>query len=264
MGLAFLHGKNFQTNIEKSGDMFTNYLPNKVMLDKSIQDAFISVGITHESLQTELNIIDGKCYSAWSVLSKQTETFWTIMKPVINRIYKNALEKSNLKKVIDAPVIHYRCSDSPINKIIYYHFQKYAFFKDGLDNIQKKTGKKYNKLYVCYCNSHYSSGNVCDTYSESFTKYLESLGYEVIIKCQSLNEDFATMFYAPALISTCSSLSFMAGYFSDGVFINSMYDEHKNRQCDECGDWYLKGYSLKHSEVEDYHDSEKVISMLKT
>jgi hypothetical protein len=104
---------------------------------------------------------------------------------------------------------------------------------------------------------------MCDTYSKSFIQYLESLGYEVVVKCQSVSEDFATMFYAPALISTCSSLSFMAGYFSDGVFISSMFDERKNRHCDNCDDWFLKGYSLKHAEVEDYADTDNVISMLR-
>jgi hypothetical protein len=55
----------------------------------------------------------------------------------------------------------------------------------------------------------------------------------------------------------------MSGFFSDGVFISSTYDEHLQRECDECGDWYKKGYTLKHSDVEDYHDTSKVISMLR-
>uniref|UniRef100_A0A6C0HZX1 Uncharacterized protein n=1 Tax=viral metagenome TaxID=1070528 RepID=A0A6C0HZX1_9ZZZZ len=266
MGLAFLHGKNFKTNIQQNGDMFTNYLPDKVIFDESVQDAFISVGITDISLQTELDKIDGDCQSAWTIMTKEFETFWKIMKPTINTILKEALEKSNLNKIVDAPVIHYRCSDSPMNKLGYYHFQKYSFFKDSLDMIQQKTGKKYDKLYICYCNSHESSNenhNSCDKYVGSLTEYLESLGYEVINKCQSVNKDFATMFYAPGLISTCSSLSFMAGFFSDGIFIASMYDERKSRQCEDCDDWFKKGYTLKHSEVENYHDTEKVISILK-
>jgi hypothetical protein len=266
MGLAFLHGKNFKTNIQKNGDMFTNYLPEKVIIDKTVQDAFISVGITDVSLQTELDKIDGDCQSAWTVMSKEFETFWKIMKPTINRILKDALEKSNLKKMVDAPVIHYRCSDMPFGKLEYYHFQKYSFFKDSLDIIQQKTGKKYEKVYICYCNSHISSNEnqtSCDKYVGSLTEYLESLGYKVINKCQSANEDFATMFYAPGLISTSSSFSFMSGFFSDGVFIASMYDERKNRQCNDCEDWLQRGYTLKHAEVENYHDTTKVINMLK-
>jgi hypothetical protein len=121
MGLAFLHGKHFQTTIGKTGDMFTDNFPEKVSFDKSVQDAFISVGITDELLKTQLDTFDGNCHSAWNIVFKETEMFWTIMKPTINRILKDALEKNNMNKMVDAPVIHYRCSDSPINKLEYYY-----------------------------------------------------------------------------------------------------------------------------------------------
>ena len=266
VGLAFLHGKNFQTKINKYENMFTNYFPEKIMFDKTVQDKFISVGITDEILKQILDEIDGDCMSAWTIVNKEMEIFWSIMKPTINRILKEALEKSGLDKPVDAPVIHFRCSDMPFGKLEYYHFQKYSYFKDSLDTIQRKTGKKYEKVYICYCNSHNTYKNQqdsCDKYMKSLTEYLENLGYEVIIKCESINKDFAMMFYTPGLISTSSSFSFMAGFFSDGVFITSIYDERKNRECNDCGDWYKKGYTLKHSDVQDYHDTDKVIAMLK-
>jgi hypothetical protein len=266
LGLAFFNGKNFQTDIPTETDIFIKYFPDKVEFDPSIQQAFISVGITNESIQQDLDQIDGFCWSAWTVVTKQMETFWTIMKPTVNRIMKKALEQAGLDRTLDAPAIHYRCSDSPMNKLGYYHFQKYSFFKDSLDTIEKKTNKKYKKVYICYCNSHNSlkeNQESCDKYVKSLTDYLESLGYEVIIKCQSVNEDFATMFYAPGLISTSSSFSFMAGFFSDGVFIISIYDEPKDRVCEECDDWSKKGYTLKHSEVADYYDTNNVISLIK-
>jgi hypothetical protein len=237
-----------------------------VELDVSIQQSLISVGITEESLKKELDHIDGNCHSAWNIFTKERETFWNIMKPTVHRLLKKALEKKGLTQTIDAPVIHYRCSDMPFGKLEYYHFQKYSFFKNALDTIQQKTGKKYKKVYISFCGSHLSSQEnqkSCDAYLTSLQQYLESLGYEVIVKCNSVNDDFATMFYAPALISTSSSFSFMAGYFSDGVFIGSMYDEKMDRQCDDCDDWLKTGYTLKHSMVADYHDTNTVISMLK-
>jgi hypothetical protein len=266
LGLSFLHGKNYKTKITKNKDMFTNYFPEKVELDKSVQQELISVGITDKILEKELGKIDKLCRSSWYIFSKNLENFWTILKPTINRILKEALEKSKLKKSVDGPVIHYRCSDSPMNKLGYYHFQKYGFFKDGLDMIQQKTGNTYDKVYICYCNSHgapKANQESCDKYVKSLTDYLESLGYTVITKCQSVNEDFATMFYAPGLISTSSSFSFFAGYFSDGVFITSIYDEPNDRVCEECGDWSNSGYTLKPSEVDDYHDTDTVINKLK-
>jgi hypothetical protein len=264
MGQAFLNGKNFKTDIPYS-NVFTNYLPTDVKFDQSVQQKMISVGITNESIQEDLNQLGGWCWSAWIVMTKQMDTFWTIMKPTINRILKDAFQKANLEKTVDAPVIHYRCSDSPINKLEYYHFQKYDFFKDSLEKIQDKTKTKYNKVYVCYCNSHgapIENQESCDKYFKYLIHYLESLGYEVVIKCQSVSDDFATMFYAPGLISTSSSFSFFAGYFSDGVFITSIYDEPKDRVCKDCADWSNSGYTLKHSEVDDYHDTDTVINKL--
>ena len=265
MGLAFLRGKKFQTNSINGRNNFIQYLPTTIEFDKNIQDAFISVGITDESLQTELNKIDGVCLSAWTTLTKERETFWTIMKPTVNRLIKQALEKSGLYKNIDAPVIHFRCSDVPFGGQEYYHFQRYNYFKDALTTIQQKTNKKYDKVYICYCNSHISSNEnkkSCDIYYNSLVEYLQNLRYNVISQCSSSEDDFATMFYAPGIISTSSSFSFMAGFFSDGVFISSMYDERIGRECEDCQDWFKPGYTLKHSEVQDYHDTSDVISLL--
>jgi len=265
MGLAFLHGKHFHTNSINGRNDFIKNLPTTVEFDKHIQDAFIAAGITNESLDNELFKINGLCVSSWTVLSKERESFWTIIKPTVNRLLKQALEKSGLSKNIDAPIIHYRCSDVPFLRMSNYHFHKYSFFKNGLNIIQQKTGKKYDKVYISYCNKHESSKESqesCDIYYNSFVQYLESLRYDVIPKCNSADEDFASMFYAPGLISTSSSFSFMAGFFSDGVFISSFYDEKSDRTCDDCGDWLQTGHTLKHSEVQDYHDEKKVISQL--
>ena len=119
LGLAFLHGKNYKTNIPQNNDtkIFTNYLPNMVEFDPNIQAEFIAAGITDASLINELNQIDGHCVSAWNIFTKEREQFWTILKPTINDLLKQAMEKANLKKEIDAPVIHYRCSDVPMQRL---------------------------------------------------------------------------------------------------------------------------------------------------
>jgi hypothetical protein len=41
-----------------------------------------------------------------------------------------------------------------------------------------------------------------------------------------------------------------------------MYDERIGRQCEDCDDWLQTGYTLKHSNVIDYHDEQTVISQL--
>jgi hypothetical protein len=93
--------------------------------------------------------------------------------------------------------------------------------------------------------------------------YLKTLGYTATVKCSKIDEDFATLFYAPAVIGTGGSFSFMAGFFSDGLFFSSMYDEGKDRELKDSDGWLLNGYTLKHSEVADYYDTNTVIKSLK-
>jgi len=267
MAIAFLHNKNYETTYTVSEDSksFTKHLPLFVPLDQNIKKAFKLSGITVESLSEELKQIDDSCLSAWNVLTKERETFWTIMKPLANRILKEALEKANLNRIIDSPVIHYRCSDVPFVISEYYHFQKYEYFKNTLTKIKEQTGIHYNKVYICYCNTHNTDGKkqlACDAYSSSLISYLEKNGYEVSIKCNTIDEDFATLFYAPAVIGTSGSFSFMASFFSDCIFFSSMYDERMDRHLKNSSGWLINDYTLKHSEVDDYYNTKVVIKSL--
>jgi hypothetical protein len=270
MGLAFLHGKDFKTTTDKNRNIFTYYFPKYVKLDSGVHSQFASVGITDDLLNKELNDIDGHCVSAWNVLTKEREQFWEIMKPTVHKIIDEALEKAGLKKTVDSPVLHFRCSDVPFQRLEYYHFQKYTYIKNALEQIAKKNNQKYENIYICYCNTHTANPDehenkqtACDRYSKEIVKYLQESGYNPILKCDTINEDFATMFYAPALIATSGSFSFFAGYFSNSVFISTMYDEKKSRECTDCGEWLQNGYTLKHSEVLDYYDTDTVIKLLR-
>ena len=268
MGLAFSRGKNYETTaVSMESPSFAKYLPTKVPLDRDVQSALLHAEITSQSLSEELNQIDGHCNSAWDVLTKDREMFWIIMKPLANRILKEALEKSELKRIVNSPVIHYRCSDVPMDRHNYYHFQKYEYFKKALTNIRENTGSTNKKVYIFYCNTHNNDENkqrTCDDYSTSLVSYLENLGYTAIVKCGKIDEDFATLFYAPAVIGTGGSFSFMAGFLSDGIFFSSMYDESRERELKDSDGWLLTGYTLKHAEVADYYDTQTVIKSLQS
>jgi hypothetical protein len=268
MGVAFSLGKNYETSkVSMESSSFAKYLPTKVPLNRDVQSALLNAGITPQSLSEELKQIDGQCWSAWNVLTKEREMFWTIMKPLANRILKEALEKAGLNRVVDAPIIHYRCSDVPFTRLEYYHFQKYEYFKKILAKIREQTGSTNKKVYIFYCNTHKtdeSQQQACDYYSSSLVSYLENLGYTAIVKCGKLDEDFATIFYAPAVIGTGGSFSFMAGFLSDGIFYSSMYDEQKDREIKDSDGWLFNGYTLKHAEVTDYYDTQTVIKSLQS
>lgn len=206
-----------------------------------------------------LNSINYHCI--WTVDNTTSEYFWLCMKPLINSIYKTAFIKNNLVKKVNKTVIHFRCADIPFIRQKKYHFQKYKFFKDALNSISTLN----KQVMIIYNNSHHSNvknSQYCDIYVESLIKYLRNLGYTVIIQSESQLDDFATIFYAPAIISTSSSYSFMSGFFGDGKFISaSHYEEDIDKKCNNC-EWQYHNYELEHKDVLDYYNSEQVIKKL--
>jgi hypothetical protein len=145
-----------------------------------------------------------------------------------------------------------------------YHLQKYSYFKECLDQVSYL---KYKKIKLVSCQFHNSSEEnrtACEKYLSSLSDYLTSLGYMVEMQCKSNVEDFASLFYAPVVISTGGSFSFMSGFFGHGIFISEGHsiDKHETK-CTEC-EWLKSGYSLNHEDVKDYYDTDNVISIFKS
>lgn len=262
MGKTFLEGRDFNYKLKNKD--FIKDLPSHVPLNKSIRDELIKNGFTvNELIMEEQKII---LVAMWTIINKRRETFWLIMKPLINQILDDTFKKNNLQKQIDYPVIHFRCSDTPFIKNGYYFFQRYKFFKNSLEEIKKIKNIDYKKVILLSCNFHKTTdknSEKCNIYAYSLKDYLEEHGYEVIIQCDSNIDDFATIFYAPAIISTCSSFSFIGGFFSDGIFISEgHYNCNKNDvKCTDCGDWLKNGYSIDHKDVDDYYNTDNVIKL---
>lgn len=165
------------------------------------------------------------------------------------------------------PVIHFRCADTPFIRHPRYHFQKYEFYKTALNKIKNDKNISYDKVILLSCTSHNSNDKnktCCNTYSNSLSSYLKYINYNSIIECKTYVEDFATLFYAPAVISIGSSYSFMSGFFGNGIFISGGHleeidDTHK---CTSCDDWLLTNYDIKHKNIDDYYDTYNVIAKL--
>ena len=113
------------------------------------------------------------------------------------------------------------------------------------------------------CNFHKSNDHIlelCRIYSKSLQYYLKKHNYNSEIICNSNIDDLATLFYAPAVISTSSSFSFMSGFFGNGVFVTT---EHaQNTECNSCNDIMLYNYNLPHEKVDSYYDTDIVIAQL--
>ena len=202
--------------------------------------------------------------STWQINGDQTYNFWICMKPLIHKILDDTFQKCDLVKNVENPIIHFRCADTPFIKQDGYHFQYYTFFKNSLEKISTKLNKKYDKVDIMSCSFHRSGKeqqDSCGIYAKSIKEYLKTIEYESNIICNSNIDDFASLFYAPAVISTHSSFSFMSGFFGKGMFISTEF--HEGKQCENCDDSILYGYNLLHNQVDDYNNTDTVVDLLK-
>lgn len=250
---AFLQKRDFKfTYIDKP---FLQHLPLYIKFNQDIYDKLRKEGFTYIELNLSLK------ESLWQVKNNRIEKFWLIMKPLMKEIIDNALKKSGLYKKVQYPVIHFRCSDIPFIRHNQYKLQKYTFYRDSLEEIKRKSGVNYDTIILLTNNVHRSNINnkeACDIYLNGIKNYIESIGYKVIIQSKSKEEDFATLFYAPAVISPGSSFSFISGFFNDGIFIS----EGHHSLCTKCGKWLVSGYGIDHKKIKNYYDTSNVLSIL--
>lgn len=261
LGRTILQKKDFSEKLDNVN--FIKYLPSEIIYNdseicKRTYDKFAEMGVTYEN--------SGYCPTAeWFIRDNNHLNFWLSMKPLVQELLDNAFKKTGINSPVDCPVIHFRCSDVPFQRHPDYHLIKYEFYKKALEDINSKTSLNYSKVKILYSNGHLGdekNGAACDIYSNTLKKYLEDLNYEVQMVANADIEDFANLFYAPAVISTVSSYSFMSGFFGKGIYItveNLSEDEEKSK-CDS--EYMYNGFHLKHKMVDDYYDTDNVIKLL--
>jgi hypothetical protein len=203
----------------------------------------------------------------WRVNDALDEQMHTIMKPFIHKIIDDALVRTDSVKTVGVPVIHFRCADTPFVRNPDYALQKHCFFQRALEDIQRKLQQEFKEVIILSFINHRADenqANACTKYVSFLKKYLEDLQYRVDIQSESSLEDFSAIFYAPASISTSSSFSFMAGFFGKGIFISTTngFFDGKQERCLDCGGWVYKGYNLRHTDVDDYLDTDAVLKKL--
>lgn len=265
LGRAILQKKDFYEKLDTAN--FIKYLPSEIIYEdsdicKRTYDKFNEMGMTYDK---SWFFPTGE----WFIRDNNHFIFWTCMKPLIHEILDNAFKKTGINSPIDCPVIHFRCSDVPFQRHPDYHLVKYNFYKKALEDINSKTSLNYSKVRILYSNGHLAdekNAKACDVYANTLKKYLEDLNYEVNIVANSDIDDFANLFYAPAVIATVSSYSFMSGFFGDGIYISveNLSEDQEKSDCDACSELMYSGFHLKHKEVDDYYNTDNVISMLRS
>ena len=243
------------SNVTNNKNEFIKAFPHYIPFNETIYNEFLKNKININTIRRLVGV------AFWGVNKSELGKIHIIMKPVMNKIFNDTFVKLKLKKNVKYPIIHFRCADTPFIKHDMYFFQKYVFFKNALTEIESKIGKITN-ITILSCADHLSNKKdkaACTKYAELLKKELSN--YNTEIKCNSNVDDFVSMFYAPAVISTISSFSFMAGYFGNGIFIepNSGIEEESPEL--ECGINY-KGCNIPHNKVDDYHDINEVYKLL--
>lgn len=249
---------------QPSNDPFLQHLPTFIPYStlQPYHDILHQDSITYETLtkdETHYFVPGG----TWRLKERQDEIMATTLKPLMHDILDRALVQGGFAQGVNSksPVIHFRCADVPFIRHENYYLQRYTFFRDALNSIDLG-GKSVVLLSYVKHNTDASTDHVaCAKYTEGIQTYLESMEYNVTVQSKSMMEDFATMFYAPAVISTGSSFSFFAGFFGKGAYRSTT--QGLDTYCGDCSDLILKGYNLPHSDVEDYHDVTRVIEKLR-
>lgn len=162
----------------------------------------------------------------------------------------------------DAVVIHYRMSDSPFNRHPDYPLMRYSYFARCL-----RDHPRHTKIVVLSCPKRYSwesaspQTRAVQAYAADFAEWLTDAGYDVEVTSGSLDGDFARMFHAGTLISSGSSLSYMAGLLSKNkTFVPNV----KNLDFTTRPDFTLvQADYVPHCEVDDYFDVKRVCEKLR-
>lgn len=232
---------------------FLDNLPKFIKFNENTYNQFVNNDIS-------IDDIDQTGFGFWLVTSRKYEIIHKIMKPTMHSILNDLFTKLNLIKNVPYPVIHFRCADTPFVRLELYYFQRYEYFLKAMSYIENELGI-VTDITILACFDHLSNEDNKKSCNRYVNLLKEKLNYNVHIECNSNVDDFATLFYAPAVISTLSSFSFMAGYFGNGIYIQPRQMVSENEKCNDCENTF-SNYNIPHNKVTDYHDVDAVYKLL--
>jgi hypothetical protein len=228
-------------------DVLLKDLPEHIPFQPDLAKAFQEKGITLERLRSVFHISLWECREPWIL------DLWFLLKPTVQSILQKAIDQSGLQ-ADSRIIVHFRCADTPFIRHISYYLQRYAFFKECLQGVPPQ------KIVLMNCSTHRSGKEdqeACSRYVDKLSEYIRSLGYTVETQCKTNGQDFADLFQAKRVISTGGSFSFMSGFFGKGEFFST---DHGNSP----EGIFKKGYNIPHEQVESYHDTDHVYTLLQS
>ena len=250
--IAILKKKDFKY---ENDNEFIKEFPKNIKWNEQLYNELIKNNISIDDILVIEDV------SFWNIQNYKIQQIHSIMKSTINKMFDDTFKKLKINKEIKYPIIHFRCADTPFTKHKHYYFQKYSYFDNALKALQDKIGK-FTDVTILACFDHLSNNEdktACTTYATKLKEHLNK--YNIHIECNSNVDDFVSMFYAPAVISTISSFSFMSGYFGNGIYIQPNAMLNDTEVCLDCDNTY-KGYNIPHNKVSNYHNVDEVYKLL--
>jgi len=252
-------GNQMDNHLEKYD--FLKNLPATIKYEevlKPFHDIFVKAGAPMVKQQCRR--------SYYRIVNKEIILFLKLIQPLMKRLIDTALKKTEEIDWdvvhVDHPVIHFRCADTPFDPNPDYKLRRFSYFREALQQVESRTNKKYSRITILSYTKHGSNEQqqkVCSTLAGYLSDYLQKeLGYEVEVVSHSNVEDFAIMFYAPAVISTGGSFSLMSGFFGGAAYVMPQdfgFDEVSEP-------WLLPGHNIEHGSV-DYYDTQAVLAELR-
>lgn len=166
-------------------------------------------------------------------------------------LYPQLLKEVGLKEIPDNVVIHYRLSDVPFCRNRAHHLQFYSYYLEGLEEI-KKANIDCSEIEVVTSFKHGQSlgkspQDLNQIYLKDFVNFLEENGYKVKVSTEgTILEDFAKIVLAPAVITSSSCYSFIAGLANKNFAFFPQLVSEKHLYKEEL----FKGYSFNpHSKI---------------
>eukprot|EP00658_Telonema_sp_P-2_P025271 TRINITY_DN20177_c0_g2_i2.p1 TRINITY_DN20177_c0_g2~~TRINITY_DN20177_c0_g2_i2.p1 ORF type:complete len:424 (-),score=88.55 TRINITY_DN20177_c0_g2_i2:266-1492(-) len=129
------------------------------------------------------------------------------LRPLIRRVFQPQVMQTHDPEPV---VIHFRCSDSPMNLHWGYHLLKYAYYEQALSamGFQSAGGSESRlpDILILSCVSHHVSDSkwpgLCEGFAQHLANWLRDRGHRVRIDCgESVLHDLSRMVNAEYLIS---------------------------------------------------------------
>ena len=200
----------------------------------------------------------------WTIKLNCKKYMYKFIDFVINNyINQNPPENINLNDTI---CIHFRCADTPFNRMASYELVSSKFYKDAIKIALSK--HKFNKIIILLCSTHKGDTHnifykkisekksllnqqYCRNYINEYIDNLKNYNIPIEIKCSNINTDFYYLKNSGCSIIISGSFALYGAYASKKLLIMSESLKNNNHRENII---LINKYTINHDKIKDYYD----------